>query len=85
MKFLDVFGPARMRSMCSDAIGCISVQVYVGKRSDTSGIFSIFWTILVILHRFGGWGAYFYGHFTFRGLTFIGANYWEVTLKDTEL
>ena len=34
----------------------------------------------MIFGRFGGWGAYFYGRFTFRGLTFIGANYWEVAL-----
>ena len=44
------------------------------------GFFRFFGTILVMFGRFGGWGAYFYGRFTFRGLTFIGANYWEVTL-----
>ena len=42
-------------------------------------IFGFFRTILMIFGRFGSWGSFFfYGRFTFRGLTLIGANYWEV-------
>ena len=82
--FSDVFGSFRTRldlfgcvRMCSDAIGCISVR-WEAFHSGSFRIFLIFQTILVIFGCFGGWGAYFYGCFTFRGLTFIGANYWEV-------
>ena len=34
----------------------------------------------MIIDRFLTLGAYFYRVFTFRGLTFIGANYWEAAL-----
>ena len=39
----------------------------------------------MIFGRFGDWGAYFYRRFTFRGLTFIGANYWEVALGESSI
>ena len=74
--FWNVFGPVQMRS---DAFRG------VGMRSDTSGYFRCFlicFTILMISDRFLISGAYFYLRFTCRGLTFSGANYWEVALRD---
>ena len=70
--------------MRSDVFGCnrihFGVLGSVPTLLEIFGLFRFVWTILVSFGRFGGWGAYFYGRFTFRGLTFIGANYWEVAL-----
>ena len=73
--FLNVFERVRMQS---DAFGC------VGVRSDTSGnsvIFLCFRTTLIIFGHFWTLGAYFYGYFMFRSLTFWIANYSEAALE----
>ena len=68
----DVFGCNRMHF---GALGSVPTLL------EFFGLFQSFRTILMIVDRFLTWGAYFYGHFTCRGLTFIGANYWEVALR----
>ena len=70
----DVFGCNRMHF---GALGSVPTLL------EIFGFFRFAWTILVMFGRFRGWGAYFYGHFTFSGLTFIRASYWEVALKAT--
>ena len=69
----DVFGCNRMHF---GALGSVPTLV------EFFGCFRFVWTTSVVFGRSGGLGAYFYGPFTFRGLTFIGANYYycEVAL-----
>ena len=78
---MDAFGPVRMRS---DVFGCnrmhFGASGSVSTLPEIFGFFRFFRTILVIFGRFWLMGAYFYCRFPCRGLTFIGANYWEVAL-----
>ena len=75
------FDPVGCVRMCSDAIGCISVRWEAFRHFWKFSDFSIFRTILVIFGCLLAWRAYFYWRFTCRGLTFIGANCWEVALE----
>ena len=74
-KFSDAFGPVRM---CSDVFGCISVHWEAFRHfwKFSVGFFGRSWCFLVV---FVAGGLTFTGVLRL-GLTFIGANYWEVAL-----
>ena len=75
--------------MCSDAFGCVQMQPdafrCAGMRSDTSENFRIF---SIFSNDFGECWSFFDLRgllllmFYVQGITFIGANYWEVALVD---
>ena len=71
--------------MRSDVFGCNSMHFRalgsVPTLREIFVFFRFFDSVLVIFVCFLTWGACFYGRFTCRGLTFIGANYWEVALS----